>query len=126
LRVKVTREVLYSPGLEPDMKMVEMNLKNDSDADVRAFYGGSAKQYGQSVAGNTNLDEDDVYAFRDEDEDEGAGEAAEAEAEEERVVPDKWEEEAEEEEKEDNKTGEEEEKKGGDKDDKTDARPDEE
>ena len=102
-----------------------MNLKNDSDADVRAFYGGSAKQYGgQSVAGNTNLDEDDVYAFRDEDK--GAGEAAEAEAEEERVVPDKWEEEAEEEEKEDNKTGDEEEKKGGDKDDKTDARPDEE
>merc|ERR1719229_709878 len=108
------------------IETVEMNLKSDSDADVRAFYGGSAKQYGQSVAGNTNLDEDDVYAFRDEDEEEGAGEAAEAaEEEEERVVPDKWEEEAEEEEKEE-KTGEEEDKKGGDDDDKTDARPDEE
>ena len=64
-----------------------MNLKNDSDADVRAFYGGSAKTYGsgQNMAGNTSLnDEDDVYAFKDEVDEEqkpfrdGAGEAGEA------------------------------------------------
>ena len=121
------------------IETVEMNLKNDSDADVRAFYGGSAKQYGQSVAGDSNLndeedDEDDPYLFKDDEEEreesrDGAGEAAEAgggdggeeeEEAEERVVPDKWEEEAEEEDQEEGNRSDE--KLG----DKPDARPDEE
>ena len=29
MRVKVTREVLYSPGLEPDMKMVETEVEGN-------------------------------------------------------------------------------------------------
>ena len=121
------------------IETVEMNLKNDSDADVRAFYGGSAKQYGQNVAGDSNLneeedDEDDPYLFKDDEEEreesrDGAGEAAEAgggdggeeeEEAEERVVPDKWEEEAEEEDQEEGNRSDE--KLG----DKPDARPDEE
>merc|ERR1719500_2349583 len=113
------------------IETVEMNLKNDSDADVRLFYGGCAKEYGVNVAGNSNLnddeDDEDVYGDEDEHDDEdvdrGAGEAVEAaggdgEEDVERVVPDKWEEEAEEEEEKKNRSDE------TTLGDKPDARPD--